>query len=76
MVKKIYYDSEADILYIVVREGEVEDTVEICEDIFVEYGGNGEIMGIEIWRASRNIIEPISKEIASRVENLIRRSNT
>ena len=41
------------------------------EDIFMELGENGEVMGIEIWRASKNILEPISKTIASKIKELI-----
>ena len=71
MVKHVYYDAEADILYIVVKEGPAEDTIEVDEDIFMELGENGEVMGIEIWRASKNILEPISKTIASKIKELI-----
>ena len=71
MVKHVYYDAETDILYVVVKEGPAEDTMEVDEDIFMELGENGEVMGIEIWRASKNILEPISKTIASKIKELI-----
>ena len=71
MVKYVHYDPEVDILYIVLKEGPVEDTIEANEDVFIELGRNGEIIGIEIWRASKNIVEPISKVLASRVKELI-----
>jgi len=71
MVKKVYYDYESDILYLVIKEGPVEDTIEADEDIFVELGKNGEIIGIEIWKASKNILEPISKTIAIKIKELI-----
>jgi len=38
----------------------VADTIEIGDDIFADVGENGEILGIEIWNASKNIIEPDS----------------
>ena len=53
---KIRYDPESDILYILIKEGEVEDTVEVAEDIFIEYGPEKEVMGIEIWQARKNIL--------------------
>jgi len=27
----------------------VEDTIEVNEDVFIELGENGEVIGIEIW---------------------------
>jgi len=71
MVKYVHYDPKVDILYIVLKEGPVEDTIEANEDVFIELGRNGEIIGIEIWRASKNIVEPISQVLASRVKELI-----
>jgi len=49
----------------------VEDTIEVNEDVFIELGENGEVIGIEIWRAFENILEPISKTIASKIKKLI-----
>ena len=48
-IMKVRYDPEADILYILVKEGKVKDTEEIDKDLFVEYDENGNIAGIEIW---------------------------
>lgn len=56
---KVRYDSEADILYILLREGKIKDTVEVGEDVFVEYGENDEIIGIEIWQARKSIFPSI-----------------
>jgi len=71
MVKRVLYDPKADILYIVVKEGPVEDTIEANDDIFIELGKSGEIIGIEIWRASRNIMEAIVRELAKRVKEAL-----
>jgi uncharacterized protein YuzE len=68
MVKRVHYDPEADILYIVVREGPVEDTLEVDEDIFIEVDEKGEIVGIEVWNASKNIIDKIAEAIASKIK--------
>jgi len=58
---KVDYDVENDILYIEFKKnGKVADTVEIGDDIFADVGENGEILGIEIWNASKNIIEQIA----------------
>ena len=68
MVKSVHYDPEADILYIVLREGPAEDTIEIDEDIFVEIDEKGNIIGIEIWQASRNLLDHLSRAIASKIK--------
>lgn len=41
MVKRVYYDPEANILYTLLREDPVEDTVEAVEDVFVELDEKG-----------------------------------
>ncbi len=60
---KVRYDPEADIFYILVKEGKVKDTEEIDDNLFIEFGENGEIMGIEIWQAGKNVISEILKVI-------------
>ena len=44
---RVRYDSEADILYIFVKEGSIKDTMEVSDDLFVEYDENNHIAGIE-----------------------------
>ncbi|MFA4646216.1 DUF2283 domain-containing protein [Pyrococcus kukulkanii] len=46
---KVRYDLKNK--YILIREGEVTDTDEVAEDVWVEYNEKGDIMGIEIWNA-------------------------
>lgn len=58
---KVEYDSESDILYILVKDGKVEDTVDLDDDIWVDLNENGEIVGIEIWQARKNVISEILK---------------
>ena len=67
---KVRYDREADILYILIKEGPVEDTIEVAEDIFIELAEDGRVAGIEIWRASELVIKPIAQEIARTLEEL------
>jgi uncharacterized protein YuzE len=61
------YDPEADILYIIIREGPIKDTVEAGDEIFVEIAEGEEIAGIEIWNASKNILEPIARELSAKI---------
>ena len=67
---KVRYDREADIFYILVREGPVKDTVEVAEDIFIELDEDGKVAGIEIWRASQLVIRPVVEEIAEALRRL------
>ncbi len=62
---KVRYDADSDILYISIKEDDVEDMDELGEDVFVEYNKDGEIIGIEIWQARKHIIPEILKFIKS-----------
>jgi Uncharacterized conserved small protein len=64
---RVSYDPEADILYIVIREGPVKDTVEAEDDVFIEIAEDGNVAGIEIWNASKNVLEPIVKVLSARI---------
>jgi len=64
---RVSYDPEADILYIVIREGPVKDTVEAGDDVFIEIAEDGNVAGIEIWNASKNVLEPIVKVLSARI---------
>lgn len=55
----IRYDKEEDILYILIADGEVKDTVEIGDDIFIEIGQKEQILGIEIWQARKKIFSEL-----------------
>ncbi len=51
--QRYQYDKKSDSLYICIREGEEERFEEIVPGINVELDENGEIIGVEILRASR-----------------------
>ena len=58
----INYDPSTDALYVVTREGEEEEFVEISPGINVELDAEGRVIGIEILHASKalgSIIEPL-----------------
>jgi uncharacterized protein YuzE len=57
------YDAESDILYLLIREGEVKDTIEVSEDLFIEYDENDDPVGIELWRARTNVFGELIKYI-------------
>ena len=53
MNKKYSYDKESDSLFIYLEEGEEESFEEIAPGINIELNKDGEIIGVEILRASR-----------------------
>ena len=52
-IKKYHYDKESDSLLISIKEGEEESFEEIAPGIVMEIDDKGEIIGIEILKASR-----------------------
>ncbi len=52
---KFHYDKKHDVLYIVVKEGEEEEFVEVAEGVNMELNDKGEIIGIEIFDASKKL---------------------
>lgn len=64
---KINYDPEEDILYIVVKEGPIFDSREIDEDIRLEYDKKGNVAGLEIMNARKNIAKTFAREIAREI---------
>ena len=65
---KIEYDRKADILYIKLKEAKIIDTRMLSEDVYVDVDKDQNFVGIEIWKASKNAIQPISKDIAEEVK--------
>jgi len=60
---KVRYDPRGDILYIEVSPSKVAETVEIDEDILVDYDESGNIVGIEIWRAREVLLGEIMRRL-------------
>ncbi len=52
-MKKNRYDKEEDILGIQIKEGEYWKSVELPDGIVIDVSKNGEVISIEIHRASR-----------------------
>jgi uncharacterized protein YuzE len=53
---RIRYDSESDILYIDVAPGrKARDTQPLDDDILVDLDEEGNIVGVEVWNASKTI---------------------
>lgn len=54
----VTYDREADALYIRLRDGDVAKTSDVEEGLTLDYDKAGDLLGIEILRASKRITEP------------------
>ncbi len=50
---KFKYSSDIDALWIDIQEGIVNDTIEIAQDLFVDFDENRNILAIEMLDASR-----------------------
>ena len=53
------------------KEGPVDDTMPADDDVYIELDENGNVVGIEIWRASTNIVENLTKVISKRLKEQI-----
>ena len=49
---KVFYDEEEDILYL-AKEGEEAEVVEISPGVNMELDSNGNLIGVELFKASR-----------------------
>lgn len=54
----VTYDRDADALYIRLREDKVSKSSDVEDGLVLDYGEDGDIVGIEILRASKRITEP------------------
>jgi uncharacterized protein YuzE len=51
----IKYDTSSDVLYIATRKGLEQEVAEIAPGIAVELDKSGNVLGVEILRASRTL---------------------
>jgi len=59
---KVYFDGDADALYIVAKKGAEEEFVEVAEGVNVELDKHKKVIGIEILNASR-FLSPFIKKL-------------
>jgi len=62
----VKYDKESDIIYIQFSDNKVVESDEDKPGIILDYGENGDIIGIEVLNASKKTNQPngISYEVA------------
>lgn len=51
--QKVYYDKKHDILWLNIKSGVEEEHKEVTPDISLELGEKGELLGIEVYNASK-----------------------
>ena len=56
---KARYDVRADVLYLFCEEGEIARSVEVSPGVTIEFGDTGNILGVEILRASKVLTEKV-----------------
>lgn len=61
---KVTYDSEVDVLRIILRDAAIEESDEEKPGIILDYDGDGNMVGLEILDASKRIENPRSLEYA------------
>jgi uncharacterized protein YuzE len=61
---KVTYDSEVDILRIVLNNTEIEESDEEKPGVILDYDKDGNIVGLEILDASKRVENPRSLEYA------------
>jgi uncharacterized protein YuzE len=66
---RIDYDPEADAIYIQLREGEIDNTVEAGKNVFVDVDAEGIPLGLELLFAGGTLSED---NMASVTVNIVR----
>jgi len=62
---KVFYDEEEDILYL-AKEGKEVEVVEISPGVNMELDSNGNLIGVELFRAShmfKDILKSMGKKL-------------
>lgn len=62
---KVFYDEDADILYL-AKEGEEVEVVEVSPGVNLEFDSNGNLIGVELFNAShmfKNVLKSMEKKL-------------
>ena len=65
---KVWYDGKTDILYVSFKEGASVDSEELSKGIRVEYGREGDVVGLEI----HNLTEMVAKSLVEQVKEVMK----
>lgn len=61
---KVYYDPEVDVLRILLSNQAIEESDEDKPGVIIDYDKNGNVVGLEVLEASKNVENPRSVEYA------------
>jgi uncharacterized protein YuzE len=61
---KVYYDPDVDVLRILFSNQAIEESDEDKPGVIIDYDKNGNIVGLEVLEASKNVENPRSVEYA------------
>ncbi|MEW5945583.1 MAG: DUF2283 domain-containing protein [bacterium] len=65
---KVWFDEEVDILYVSFGGGFSPHSEEVEDNVRLEYGEDGKVIGIEISDISKKLAKPIAKHLAEAVK--------
>ncbi|ADC64443.1 Protein of unknown function DUF2283 [Ferroglobus placidus DSM 10642] len=68
----VKYDREADILYLKFSDTKPVDSDMLNDDVVVSFDENGEIVGMEIWRA-KELILPAFLQYLKEMREVVKR---
>ena len=69
---KMKYFEQEDILYLEISDDPENGSIELSPNITVEYNDKGELIGIEILRASDFIRDSIAESAQAKMLNLLK----
>lgn len=69
---KMKYFEQEDILYLEISDDPENGSIELSPNITVEYNDKGELIGIEILRASDFIRDSIAESAQAKLLNLLK----
>jgi uncharacterized protein YuzE len=67
----VRYDPEADVLYVVAAAGEVARSAEVSPGVTIEYNDDGDVIGVEILRASKILAAPVVASLHAKQAGVI-----
>ena len=71
MAPVVRYDPESDVLYVVTSAGEVARSAEVSPGVTIEYNDRGDVIGVEILRASKILAEPVVASLHAKQTGVI-----
>ncbi|MEM4576011.1 MAG: DUF2283 domain-containing protein [Candidatus Nezhaarchaeales archaeon] len=65
---KVELDLEKDVLYIKVKDETVKGLIKMTDDLYLEIGESGSIVGIQLRNARRHVVEGIAHRVKKLIE--------